>query len=210
MSGCNQDNLRSDIHDNVYREFANMLRWLGYPIRIEDKHEFRSNDPDDNHRPDITILDSLGSSRVKRYLLDFAIASPIVGVTKGVLKTGASRETVKKNPHRILNMRRNAKLNKYKERAALNGCGVQPFVFTSTGTLDSEAVKFTKKLCDMAKDTLHLPPDIIYNYVIRQLSVALVRGVARAINARIYALINSSSASAGPRSRAPPDSNGNC
>jgi len=41
------------------------------------------------------------------------------------------------------------------------------------------------------------------------MSVALVRGVARAINARIYALINSLSANGGPRRRAPPDTNGN-
>jgi hypothetical protein len=106
VSGFNQDNLRSDIHDTVYQEFATMLKWMGFPIRVEDKYEFRAADPNDNHRPDITILDPLGNDKVKRYLLDFAIASPIVGVTKGILKTGASRETVKNNPHRILLIRK--------------------------------------------------------------------------------------------------------
>jgi hypothetical protein len=82
----------------------------------------------------------------------------------------------------------------------------QPFVFASTGTLDPEAVKFTRRLCVIAKDTLLLPPDIILNYVLRQLSVALVRGVARAINSRIYGLLNSTTSSRGPRRRAFPDS----
>jgi len=210
VSGCNKDNLRSDIHDSVARECASMLRWMGFPIRVEDRNEFRSADPYDNHRPDITILESLGNTNVKRYLIDFAIASPLIGATKGVLKTGASRDVVLKEHHRILLVRRNGKLSKYKNRSALNGCGFQPFVYASTGTLDPDAVKFLKRLTIMAKDVLHLPPDIIFNYVLRQLSVALVRGVARAINSRIYGLLNSTNPSMhGPRRRVFPDSLGN-
>jgi len=45
VSGCNKDNLRSDIDDSVLREYANMLRWMGFPIRVEDRNEFRSADP---------------------------------------------------------------------------------------------------------------------------------------------------------------------
>lgn len=65
----------------------------------------------------------------------------------------------------------------------------------------TEAEKFTKILCMMAKDTLCLPPGIIYNHLIRQLLVALVRGVARVIDSRTYRLINTSSKSC---SRFPP------
>jgi hypothetical protein len=182
---------------------------MGFPIRVEDRNEFRSADPFDNHRPDITILESLGDTNVKRHLLDFAIASPLIGAAKGVLKTGASRDGVLSNPHRLLSIRKQAKHNKYRVRAALNGCGFQPFVFASTGTLDPDAVKFLKRLCVLAKDTLLLPPDIILNYVLRQLSVALVRGVARAINSRIYGLLNSVPQSEGPRRRDYPDFRGN-
>lgn len=75
--------------------------------------------------------------------------------------------------------------------------------------LDPEAEKFTERLYRMAKDTLHLLPEIIYNDVIQKLSVALVHGVARDINSKTCSLHNFSSNYKGPRERPVPDFHGN-
>jgi hypothetical protein len=77
----------------------------------------------------------------------------------------------------------------YQKKSTKSKCGFTPIIFMSTGGVYSVSKKFIYDLAVHASGTvINLSARTIYFYVMRACSVALQKGVARAINKRILSI----------------------
>jgi hypothetical protein len=181
-TGCALYNLRKDTHDGVVLAADQMLKWLGFWTKREEKGIFQINNPDDNCVPDISINNPIECGYPK-LLLDVSIVGPLVGAEKGQVKIPSNNEAV--TPFRLGYVRFHGKKNKYEQRANQAGCGFLPIIFMSTGAMHPESKKFFAQVTKHAAAAKKIPSNVLYNFVIRNLSLALQKGISRAINHRI-------------------------
>jgi hypothetical protein len=186
-TGCGQERLRVDTHDSCVLCIDNMLKWMGHATVREEKGLFREIDGLDNNnmKPDISINNPIETTH-RKMLLDFSVTAPVKGGESGVPKA-ESREMALKRFH-LGQQRHDEKMRTYAELARQVTCGFTPIVYMSTGAPSKAAKDFFDATARNATGYLKLEKKIIYNYVMRQISVTLQKGVARAINQRVYGL----------------------
>ncbi len=143
-----------------------------------------NDDDGDLKRPDISIFNP-PEGGFPKVLLDVGIACPLEG-------SGTGKIVAPSNDNAQVKMwlgskKFDDKNRTYLQRAQSVGCGFMPIVFMSTGALHVKSKKFLFKLAKHASGSgvVKLPVRTIYSFMLRSLSVALQKGVARSINQRV-------------------------
>ena len=130
-TGCNHDGARNDTHSNVRDQLIKGLNYLGVRTIKEQTNVFRTVDPDNGNRPDITAINLPGTDR--SHLLDVTITSPIPSCNPQSLTMA---EAIK--PLRAAKIAKARKNNKC--LAAAHACNLEfsPIVFEITGRMHDD------------------------------------------------------------------------
>jgi hypothetical protein len=186
-TGCPLDRHRIDTHDSCVLCIDGMLKWMGHSTVREERGLFREIEGhhDNNMKPDISINNPISTS-MRKMLLDFSVTAPIIGGESGVARPESRTKALDR--FHLGNKRIEEKKRTYSDLASKIGCGFEPIVYMSTGAPSDSVKQFFDATAKQAKGYLKLDAKIIYTFVMRQISVTLQKGVARAINQRVYAL----------------------
>jgi hypothetical protein len=159
-----------------------MNKWMGFVSKREERGVFKVSNETDNARPDISILNM--PFGLSHHLFDVRIANSLEGTVSGKIKVPRDADASK-----VLLLAEPAfqeKNRDYKKKSTKSQCGFTPIIFMSTGGVHPVSKKIIYDLAKHASDTvINLPSRTIYLYVMRACSVALQRGLAKAINKRI-------------------------
>ena len=182
VSGCNTSGYCTEIHNGLANELNNKFRWMGYLAEREERNVFKVKDPSCNMRPDISIHNMPFDQ--EHHLFDVKVAASLEGVQSGKIKVPKDKDA---STHILLAQKSFDEKNRdYRSRSTNSECGFTPIIYMSTGSVHPESRKIIHKLAKKASGTvIHLPARTIYLYTMRACSVALQKGVARAINMRI-------------------------
>ena len=198
-TGCGKDGHRINTHNMLVMELNNLIRFAGGNTIREETHCFGAHLPDDNHRPDISILNPVALNLpARKALLDVAVTCPLEGAQSGRLVnpslTEAQRATSK-------NLTANYKSKLYKYKTITDHCqeadgsfdpaefSIYPIVFESTGAIHPESLKLIDKIVDKAAEITKFSGTNLVNYFKKRLSVCLQTQIARAINGRVGKLM---------------------
>lgn len=198
-TGCGKDSHRINTHNMLVLELNSLLRYAGgYTVR-EERHCFSRDLPDNNHRPDISILNPEGLQLPgKKVLLDVAVTCPLDGAQSGKIKTPTLQDAKRPLSANATSMF-NSKLNKY--RGIFEACEaatpnfdrtsyvIYPMVFESTGGIHPDSLKFLRDVLKKAAEVVRFPEENLTRYFMKRLSVCLQIQLARAINSRISKLM---------------------
>ena len=118
-----------------------------------------------------------------------SVTGPLVGNQRWVDNSGVAQVT---NTNRAIgrsaDLRYAQKVSKYGRCSAEVGLGFEGIIVQSTGFIHESAMKLLKHAANHASEVKKISAGIIYNYLVRTLSVALVRGVASAINNKTFSV----------------------
>ena len=138
------------------------LNYLGVRTIKEQTNVFRTVDPNNGNRPDITAVNLPGTDRF--HLLDVTITSPIPACNPQSLTLA---EAVK--PLRAANTAKNRKNSKY--LAAAHACNLEflPIVFEITGRMHDDTEDLLRKVITNFAKSRNAPfnveiLDIVYYY----------------------------------------------
>jgi hypothetical protein len=136
ITGCPKKRLGGDIHDAVVRTLGTCFNALGYGTRKEVCNMFSHVEGDFTEqerrmRPDLLIKDIIYPN-MRGCVVDVSIATPVPLTENGNL----TRENALKH-NRASNDRYLQKTNKYERISNAIGIKFQPFIFETTGRLNS-------------------------------------------------------------------------
>ena len=195
LTGCGHGGCRIRAHDNQVAEVNRCLNYLNIMTRKEQRHLFKEFDPNDNHIPDITLINPPASPMcaVTPLLFDISISSPIDGLNRGGDAYANMSSTAAKQPCRAANERAKAKENKYRPLCTPQAGRPQrfsflAFIYETTGRIHPKSLKFIKLCCDTASIHKKIDSDSIYTYVLKRLSVCFQKSMASTVSERIFAL----------------------
>ena len=141
-TGCGIGGTRQQTHDGVANVLKDMLNSAGLMTRREEVGCFREVDPDDNHRPDISVTNMPG--KVKKLILDVAVTCPVPLRSNFEL----SRNMALSKSH-LANQAYNKKMHKYQALCEANNLEFLPLIFESTGGMHSKAAEHFFKVIDL-------------------------------------------------------------
>lgn len=181
-TGCGVSGIPKITHDAIVHELDCILKYCGSWTRKEERGLFQNVDPDCNLRPDISIINPIGTTQ-KRLLLDVAVTSPLQGAGKGLVEvtTSSDKFVVGKQ----MNKTHNAKIRKYKALCDTSGFGFRPIVFESTGLMHEELLSLLKSSAQHAADLKHIPAATLQRYFSKRLSVTLQSHIAEGMLSRL-------------------------
>jgi hypothetical protein len=119
-----------------------MLNSAGLMTRREEVGCFREVDPDDNHRPDISVTNMPG--KVKKLILDVAVTCPVPLRSNFELSRNMAL-----SKSRLANQAYNRKMHKYQALCEANNLEFLPLIFESTGGMHSKAAEHFFKVIDL-------------------------------------------------------------
>ncbi len=159
----------------------------GHATKLEERGVFQGQNPDNNMRPDITILNPFVHSQ--EHLIDVSICCPVEGSQKGILKVHEkSLSQVEERVDKALENRFKAKEAKYAHLCKEMKIAFTPFIVASSGTFHDEAKAFLLTLCANLSKKENFPQAGFYSYFLKRLSCTLQRGIAKCILKRVEAL----------------------
>ena len=123
ITGCKKDANAIRLHDNVVHILVMLFRLLGLSVALEPMNIFQNHEPDDNHRPDILILNPYGGG--EQIIIDVAVT----GID------GTTRRNDDK-PNQPLVAGRKQKTRKYGPAAELNQLILISGIFSSNGEMN--------------------------------------------------------------------------
>ena len=183
---CTKNGYVIMTHDNVKFCLNNILRQAGRRTKIEERHCFTMAFPDNNNKPDITIINS-PLSHNREMVIDVTIAAPVPGDNS---QQQLSNEAALM-PLRAANVAFQKKKQKYDTIAASNDLDFLPFVLESTGKIHPDSLSLLQKLSQASEIFWHIPHKTIYKYWLRLLSITLQRSLMTSILERSH-IINGS------------------
>ena len=172
-TACAVGGERFDTHNNLVGELNNILRYCGKRTKVEERRVFGAVDPNNNLRPDITIMepDRLGTSKL---LLDVSVTSPLTGFTGRVVEAG--------NAAKVVVAAKNAK---YQASCSAAGFSFKAIVSESTGFMHKNVTELLLSLAKDASELKHIKATVLYNYFVKRIGFCLQRGIANAISKRL-------------------------
>ena len=183
---CTKNGYVVMTHDNIKFCLNNILRQAGRRTKIEERHCFTMAFPDNNSKPDITMINSPFSPN-KELVIDVTIAAPIPGEF--------SQQQLSKEaaliPLRAANAAFQKKNQKYLTIANSNNLDFLPFVIESTGKIHPDSLSLLQKLSQASEIFWRIPQKTIYKYWLRLLSITLQRSLITSILERSH-IINGS------------------
>lgn len=194
-TGCGKDGLRIKTHDALVSELNDIIRYAGGNTVKEQRHCFGDHLPDDNHRPDIAIINP-GAFDIpgNKALLDVTVTCPLEGAQNGKISKPTKTDALKKVSTSLTTVYRN-KINKYNK--VLRNCAevspdfnpnhfsIFPIAFESSGAIHAESQKFIDSIVEKAADISRHPGNNLVMYFKKKISVCLQKNIARTINSRV-------------------------
>ncbi len=151
-TACGKYGFRKNTHhDSVVLELQYALQYCGFWIKREERDGFLMADPNDNHIPDLTVM-NLTDSVFPQVLLDVPITSPLTGALYGQLENVESRKVAGQQERMARNCFQE-KTNKYRARVVANGFGYVPIIFESSGHIHDQSKKFLQASVKKAMET---------------------------------------------------------
>ena len=166
-------------------ELQSILRSCGCWTTREEYGCFAETNPNDHHRPDISIHNPIDTA-VRKELIDISVTCPLEGSQTGTLQDPTRSQALA--PYRQSKLRYQQKMSKYGNRCAPLGFSFQPFVFESSGALDKHARDLLKKYAKKAAELRRIPAERLYRYFLCRMSMCLQRGISRSISVRLTTL----------------------
>ena len=136
-TGCGVEVHRKNTHDAMVHELDEILRYCGKWTRREERGVFQLINPNDNKRPDISIINPSGTTTSK-LLLDVAVTCPISGAQGGIHSTITHQQAIQ--PGRMAASMYNVKQRKYQQVVQQCRFSFKPIIFESTGYVHPETV----------------------------------------------------------------------
>lgn len=187
-TGCGLENLRRETHDQIVEELEMIIKYSGKSTKREEANLFLDIDPDnpdDNKRPDITVLNP-GGTTYGKLLIDVSITCPLPGAQSGK-QIPISQETALKVGKQAGIIYSN-KVQKYKALCDKGNYLLLPFIFESTGLIHPEGKKYLQRLALGSSESSRINKDILYNFFLKKLSVTLQNSLANCMLRRIHSL----------------------
>ena len=182
-TGCGLHNTRKQNHDALVIELDDILSYAGFWTKREELGCFQMADPDDNKRPDISVLNPVNCKHPK-LVLDVSVTSPLEGAEKGILRPPKSRRRALIKDA-AANTRFQQKKQLYGACAEASGLGFLPIIFESTGRLHEQGKRFLKAVAKKASAVKKIRADVLYRFFLKRLSCCLYRGLGESINLRV-------------------------
>jgi hypothetical protein len=178
-TGCKMDGTRIKTHNNVRDTFNAMLNHCGIKTIVEEKNCFKSVDPDNGMKLDISAINLPGYPM--KQLLDIRITCPCPTDGKTML-TSAQALT----PLRAANHSHHDKLRKYQKNAQFSNLGCLPIVFEVTGAMHPTVFdlidKVTYNRCKILKSSFNN----LSKYWKSALSITLQKSISDGIMTRLF------------------------
>jgi len=173
-TGCNHDGTRNNTHNSVRDQLIKGLNYLGVRTIKEQTNVFRTVDPNNGNRPDITAVNLPGTDR--SHLLDVKITSPIPACNPQSLTLA---EAVK--PLRAANTAKNRKNSKY--LAAAHACNLEflPIVFEITGRMHDDTEDLLRKVITNFAKSRNAPFQAVWKFWISSIIMTLLKSLAHGI-----------------------------
>ena len=185
ISGCPKEGTRIALHDQIKDTIASIYKYCGLIVKREERHCFQAIDPDNNLRPDISILNPPNGEN--QQILDVAIVGPIPGSQKGVLNITLTQSH---QPGIHSERREQQKIKKYYECSQDNNLQFIPFVIESSGRLGTEALQHLQQVAKYGAEQRGCAPSQMLYYLRKRISCALHKAIANHINKRLFLSIS--------------------
>ena len=173
-TGCGDDGVRIETHDFVRDRIATILNYCGIFTTTEPKNLFRSTDPEDGKRVDISALNLPG--KTVKQLLDVRITSCIPSINPESLTIAKA-----KIPLRAANKSFDEKMRKYEQAATAIGLGFIPIVFETTGRMHPVTRSLLVDVIQRAAKERGAPFPAVWKYWISSLMLGLQIKLAEGI-----------------------------
>jgi hypothetical protein len=193
LTGCGKDRCRVIAHDDQVATWSSILSYLGMRTKKEEGGLFHDLDPDDNHKPDISIVNPPpGSCSTAPLLLDISITSPLTGVQAGIYSFIPLQAATKAGKAAM--ERAQCKDNKYRPLCRPNELGQArysfiPIVYETTGRMHKKLKTFLKAAVKEAARLKKIDDDNIMAYLLKRLSVSLQKSLAKSVLKRCEMLM---------------------
>jgi hypothetical protein len=189
ITGCKEGKIRQAHHTVLLNSITKIFKQCGLQTIIEEVDCFKTNDPDNNKRPDISICNAntLGFQHNK-LILDISVTSPFNGTESGVLQpmTYKNATTFLK----AAEMRYNQKQQKYSKIADQNNMDFKTLIFETSGNLHNEGYLLLKNVAKVGSNLRNVTPVIYLNYFFKIISSSFQKSVSQQINNRISKIID--------------------
>jgi hypothetical protein len=192
VSGCRREGTRHNIHDMVKETLISLWKYCGYIVKREEKNCFKGTDPDNNLRPDISILNP--SNGEDQQILDVAIVGPIPGSQKGILSITPADSN---RPGIAAARREQQKITKYNQCALENNLQFIPFVLESSGRIGEIGMKHLQEVAKYGAEQRQCAYSQMLYYLKKRISCALHKTIANNINKRLFINISGSEDTSG-------------
>ena len=190
IQGCGMHGFRTRSHDLLSLQLTQLLRYFGMDCRREESGRFTDIDPNNRHRPDITVYnppmgDQAFPIKTSPAVIDVSVTSAIKGAGKANLMPPS--EAACMVPGNQAEARVREKINKYKQLDPNSTLHFVPFVLESSGLLHKTAREFLQLGARKAAEVLMIPYENLYSYAVKCISVTFQRCVANNIIQHSYA-----------------------
>ena len=191
ITGCKEGRIRQNHHSVLQHSLSKLFRYCGLKVINEEPDCFKTIDPSDNKRPDISILNSNLLGYSQKLILDISVTSPFTGTETGNIQSISLSKA--RSVERAAKIRFQQKQQKYNNCSALHFLDFLPLVFETSGRLHSDGVLFMKRLAEAGSTLRSIPLDIFINYIYKSFSCLFQKSVAFEINHKLSSLLVSNS-----------------
>jgi hypothetical protein len=183
ITGCKEFGARQAHHKSLQKTLSKLLQYSGFKNTIEEHNCFTRLDPSNRQRPDISIHNPQSLGYETDLLLDISFVSPLTGTQNGNITNFSITQAKKK--FRAADMRFHSKTKKYSENATINNKIFLPFIIETSGALHPIAEKLIKNIAKVGSATLSIPYNIMYNYMMKNISCTIQKSFVFRIFSRI-------------------------
>ena len=185
ISGCPKEGTRIALHDQIKDTIASIYKYCGLITKREERHCFQAIDPENDQRPDISILNPPNGEN--QQILDIAIVGPLPGSQKGILSITASQS---RQPGIYAERRDQQKITKYHNCSQDNNLQFIPFVIESSGRFGTAAFQHLQQVAKYGAEQRGCAQSQMLYYLRKRISCALHKSIANHINKRLFLRIS--------------------
>jgi hypothetical protein len=190
MTGCGKHGVRHATHDGLVSELHSILNYFGVRNRVEELGCFQLGVPDNNRRPDLSIME--GPISELKTVTDVQITCPINGAGGGAENMERERGVLTREhaleKGRSANRAAASKIGKYRNVCEQNRLGFIPLIFESTGYMHTSLVKLITDGAKHAADVKKIDQGVLKRYALKLLSVKLQKLLGQALQKRLFKL----------------------